>query len=322
MITKSSRYLLGLLLALLPAAICAQYTQPSQTENGESGQASYADLIKNSNNNKKKGKTAKYPSLRDQYEQNLQKRRIQRIDRSEMNATFIPKGLWMCGATVNYREWENENENLLVLKNLNMEGYIFSISPYVGYFLRNNLAVGVRYNYSRYYFFLGNLDLKFGDGLTIEDKGEDILSNSNFELNLKDLYYLENKHEVSAFMRYYMPLFGSKILGAFAEVRGTYSHANGRNSTGRRTENLNTLDGTYETVNKIQLGVTPGLCIFVTNFAAVETSIGVLGVDYRWSSFKNLHPNATEYEYGKNHSGGVNFKFNIFTINLGMTFYL
>ena len=224
-----------------------------------------------------------------------------------MKATFIPKGLWMCGATVNYREWENENENLLVLKNLNMDGHILSCSPYVGYFVTNNLALGLRYNYSRYYFSLANLDLNLGEGLNID---------------LEDLYYLEHKHEVSFFMRNYMPLFGSKILGAFAEVRATYSHANGKNSSGRRTESINTLDGTYETVNKIQLGVSPGLCIFVTNFAAVETSIGVLGVDYRWSSFKNVHPNSTEYEYGKNHSGGANFKFNIFTVNIGMTFYL
>ena len=194
-----------------------------------------------------------------------------------------------------------------MLKNLNMDGHILSCSPYVGYFVTNNLALGLRYNYSRYYFSLANLDLNLGEGLNID---------------LEDLYYLEHKHEVSFFMRNYMPLFGSKILGAFAEVRATYSHANGKNSSGRRTESINTLDGTYETVNKIQLGVSPGLCIFVTNFAAVETSIGVLGVDYRWSSFKNVHPNSTEYEYGKNHSGGANFKFNIFTVNIGMTFYL
>ena len=286
----------------MPAAICAQYNKSSYDASEAYNQTSYTDMV-----NGTKPKQAKRYKLRDQYEQNLQKRHIQRIDRSEMKATFIPKGLWMCGATVNYREWENENENLLVLKNLNMDGHILSCSPYVGYFVTNNLALGLRYNYSRYYFSLANLDLNLGEGLNID---------------LEDLYYLEHKHEVSFFMRNYMPLFGSKILGAFAEVRATYSHANGKNSSGRRTESINTLDGTYETVNKIQLGVSPGLCIFVTNFAAVETSIGVLGVDYRWSSFKNVHPNSTEYEYGKNHSGGANFKFNIFTVNIGMTFYL
>lgn len=302
MIKKSNRYLLGLLLAFMPAAICAQYTHPSQVETEEYNQASYADMV-----NGKKSKSAKSHKVREQYEQNLQKRHIQRVDRSGFKTTFIPKGLWMCGATVNYREWENENQNLLVLKNLNMEGHVFSVSPYVGYFVGSNIAVGLRYNYSRYYFSLADLDLNLGE---------------DFNINLEDLYYLEHKHEASAFGRFYMPLFGSNILGAFAEARLTYSHANGKNSTGRRDDTINTLDGTYETVNKIQLGITPGLCVFVTNFAAVETSIGVLGVDYKWSNYKNVHPNKSEYEYGKSHSGGANFKFNIFTINIGMTFYL
>ena len=299
---KSIRYALGLLLAFVPAAICAQYTQPSQTENGVYNQGSYDDMI-----NGKKAKKGKAHNVREQYQLNLEKRNIQRIDRSGLNATFIPKGLWMCGVTVNYREWENENQNLLVLKNLN--GHVFAVSPYVGYFVAKNLAIGLRYNYSRNYLYLGDLDVNLGE---------------DFNISLDNLYYLEHRHEGSLFMRGYIPLFGSKIFGAFAEVRATYSHANGKNSTGVYSDDplVNSLDGTYETVHKLQLGVTPGMCVFVTNFAAVEMSIGVLGVDYRWSDFKNIHPNSTEYEYGKNHSGGVNFKFNIFTINLGMTFYL
>ena len=291
-----------LLLAFLPVAVFAQYTPPYQgTYNG--GQ-SYSEMISG-----KPVKPIKYNKVREQYEQNLQRRHIQRVDRSGLKSTFVPKGMWMCGATVNYREWENENQNLLVLKNLNMEGHVFAVSPYVGYFVANNLAVGLRYNYGRTYFYLGDLDVNLGEDLNI---------------NLEDLYYLEHKHEASLFMRNYMPLFGSKIFGAFAEVRATYSRANGKNSTGRRDldNNINTLDGTYETVHKVQLGVSPGLCIFVTDFAAVETSIGVLGVDYRWSNYKNIHPNSSEYEYGKSHSSGANFKFNIFSIHIGMTFYL
>lgn len=298
-----------LLLAFMPVAVFAQYTPSSQGTYDGYGQMSYSEMITG-----KASKPVKYNKVREQYEMNLNKRHIQRVDRGGLNATFIPKGMWMCGATVNYREWENENENLLVLKNLNMEGYTFSVSPYVGYFVAKNLALGIRYNYSRNYFYLGNLDLSLGESLNID---------------LEDLNYLEHKHEGSFFMRNYMPLFGSKIFGAFAEVRATYSHANGRNSTGRRDldKNINTLDGTYETVHKVQLGISPGLCVFVTDFAAVETSIGVLGVDYKWSNFKNLHPTPDpdkpyEYEYGKSHSSGANFRFNIFSIHIGMTFYL
>ena len=301
-INKSS--MLILLLAFMPVAVFAQYNQSSQGTYGGYGGQSYSDMI-----NGKTPKPERYNKVRENYERNLEKRHIQRVDRGDLKSTFIPKGMWMCGATVNYREWENENQNLLVLKNLNMEGHTLSVSPYVGYFVARNLAVGLRYNYGRHYFYLGDLDVNLGE---------------DFNVNLEDLYYLEHKHEASLFMRNYIPLFGSKIFGAFAEVRATYSHANGKNSTGRRDldNDINTLDGTYETVQKVQLGLSPGLCVFVTDFMAVETTIGVLGVDYKWSKFKNIHPYSTEYEYGKSHSGGANFKFNIFSIHLGITFYL
>ena len=299
--------MLILLLAFMPVAVFAQYTPYSQGTFDGVGQMSYSDMI---NGKTPKHAKNKYNKVREQYEMNLQKRHIQRIDRGDLKAAFIPKGMWMCGATVNFREWENENQNLLVLKNLNMEGYTFSVSPYVGYFVAKNLALGVRYNYSRNYFYLGDLDLNLGE---------------DFNINLEDLNYLEHKHEASFFMRNYMPLFGSKIFGAFAEVRATYSHATGRNSTGDPAKN--NFDGAYETVNKLQLGVSPGLCVFVTDFAAVETSIGVLGVDYKWSKFKNVHPTSNpnepvQYESGSNHSGGANFRFNIFSIHIGVTFFL
>ena len=108
--------MLILLLAFMPVAVFAQYNQyPTGMYDG--GQ-SYSDMITG-----KTPKPVRYShsdKVRESYEKNLQKRHIQRIDRSELKAPFIPKGMWMCGATVNYREWENENQNLLVLKNLNM----------------------------------------------------------------------------------------------------------------------------------------------------------------------------------------------------------
>lgn len=300
---KSNKLVLILLLALVPIAVSAQYTDPVLAENSESETGlSHKNIVP-------PGKTDK-GKARQNYQENLQgKRHIERIDRGTMKTVFIPKGMWLTGVIFNYREWENENQNLLVLKDLNMDGHTFSISPAVGYFVANNVAIGLRYNYSRNYFNLGNMDLNLGEDLNI---------------SLEDLYYLEHKHSGGFFLRTYMSLFGSKIMGFFNEVRATYSHASGKNSTGRRDEDkdINTLDGTYEKVNTVQLGFTPGICAFVTNFAAVEASVGVFGVDYKWARYKNLHPGATEYEYGKTHSSGANFRFNLFSINIGMTFYL
>lgn len=289
---------LMLLLALMPAAALAQYSDSITV----TPVAQLAEAQEKDSDNL-------HPVL-TKYQENMKtKRHIQRIDRDISKTVFVPKGIWMMGATVNYRAWENENQNLLVLKDLDIDGHTFSVSPGFGYFIANNVAIGGRYNYSRNYFFLGNLDLNLGE---------------DFNIALDDLYYLEHRHTGIFFVRTYMSLFGSKIMGFFSEVQAAYSQANGKNSTGRRDEaaGINTFDGTYEKVHTVRLGFTPGVCAFINDYAAIEASIGVLGVDYNWSNYKNIHPDSTEYEYGKSKNGGANFRFNLFSINIGMTFYL
>ena len=79
------------------------------------------------------------------------KRAIERIDRDVQTRVFIPKGTWMAGGTVSYSEHEQDNLNFLVIKDVEGNGYDFSISPYMGYFFRNNMAAGIRFAYNRDY---------------------------------------------------------------------------------------------------------------------------------------------------------------------------
>lgn len=234
------------------------------------------------------------------------RRHIQRIDRDLMKRVFIPKGQWMTGATFNYQEWDTENINLLILKNMELEGHTFSASPYFGYFLWNNICLGGRYNYHRDYFFLGQFDMKLGN-LKLGDVSESL------ELSLEDLYYLEHTHEVAAFGRLYQPLDRKNIFAFFSEVRAIYAYSVGKNTTGSGKE----FEGSFERAHTLQLAFCPGMAAFVTDFMAAEASIGIMGLKYRW---KNQHTNRVEN--GSSHSGGMNFKFNLLSINLGVTFYL
>lgn len=234
------------------------------------------------------------------YARSLKKRHIERVDRDALKATFIPKGQWMVGGTINYQQWDTESLDLLVLKNMQYNAYSFSGSPYFGYFVKNNLAVGGRYSYSRNNFQLDKFDL---------DLGED------FNISLADLNYIGHSHKASAFIRNYMPIGKSKIFGFFAEVDATYAQNTSKNSTGRVDEK--TYDGTYLKTHAIELGFVPGLTAFVTDFAAVECSIGVMGLDYKWGE-----ATANRVEKSEIKSGGANFRFNLFSVNIGMTFYL
>lgn len=247
-----------------------------------------------------KGSASKIGSIYDRYLQKQEKkgRHLQRVDREELTALFVPKGQWMLGGSISYNEWDGDNLNYLVLKNIDLEGHTFSASPYFAYFIRNNLAVGGRFNYSRYFFNLGKFDLNLGE---------------DFNISLSDLYLLEHHYESSAFLRNYMPIGRSKVFGFFAEARLTYGYSKGKNTTGKGVE----YEGTMERVNSIQLGLCPGMTAFATDFMAVECSIGVMGLKYKW-----VNQETNRVEKGKNRLGGANFKINLLSVNIGMTFYL
>lgn len=225
-------------------------------------------------------------------------RKIQRIDRELQGRTFIPKGQWMSGGSVSYKETSQDNLNFLVLKNVEGDGYTFKVSPCVGYFFKDNMAAGVRFAYNRTYMNLENFELNLGE---------------DFNISLKDLYYLEHKYEVSGFLRTYMSLGNSKIFGLFNECRLTYGHSTGKNSTGSGTD----YDGTFERAHNLQIGISPGLTAFVMEFAAVEVSLNVMGFNFKWQDQKT-----NQVESGKQRISGGNFKIDLFSVNIGMIFYL
>lgn len=224
--------------------------------------------------------------------------RPERIDRGIMQAVFIPKGQWLAGGTVSYSEHEENNLNFLVIKNVEALGYTFNVSPYVGYFFKDNMAAGLRFGYNRTYLDMANFELNLGE---------------DFNINLKDLYYLEHEYQVSGFLRTYMPIGKSKIFGLFNELRLTYAYGVGKNSTGSNTE----YDGTYEQAHNLQIGIAPGMSAFVTNWSAVEVSVGVMGYNFKWQNQKT-----NQIETGSRRTSSGNFKINLFSINIGMTFYL
>lgn len=279
-----------LLLALVPAAALAHADDGLAVASAPSLDAPAAPEIATD--------AQPVPSDSTLYARNLKKRHIERVNRDDLKATFVPKGQWMAGGTINFQEWDTDNLDMLVLKNMAVEGHTFSISPSVGYFVAKNIAVGARYNYSRNYFFLGQFDLNLGE---------------DFNISLEDLYYLGHTHKGTVFMRNYMPIGRSKIFGFFSEIGASYAQTAAKNSTGRGED----FDGSFEKSHTVQLGFTPGMTAFFTDFAAAEVSIGVMGLNYKWGDTM-----ANQVDPGRIRQGGANFKFNLFSVNIGMTFYL
>ena len=77
------------------------------------------------------------------------------------------------------------------------------------------------------------------------------------------------------------------------------------------------LTGTYSKSTDLGFGVSPGMVAFINNYTAVEVSIGVLGVN-----LSKTRQVTNQVETGEQSSTSANFKINIFSIGLGIAFYL
>ena len=155
----------------------------------------------------------------------------------------------------------------------------FNINPKAGYFIADNIALGLGINYSRY------------------------LSKSKVNGIEEQEAYKNNSFGISPFGRYY------KMLGDRAGFFGqlTVSFGSGKDESG---------DFTTRKYTSVGAGVAPGFVFFATPKIGIETTIGNLGYSYYKNKYysptqNNLTENNTnEFAAGVNASNiflGINF---------------
>lgn len=211
---------------------------------------------------------------------------------------FVPKGQWMFGATVSYSENSADNIKFLIIEDLNTSGYNVKTEAYVGYALYNDGVLGVRAGYRR-----ALLDLK-GVNIKLED---------DLNFNIHNYYVLEHSYIGTVFLRNYISLFNSMRFGLFNDVQVSLEQGQGKIMNGEG----DTFTGTYNKNTKFNVGISPGCTVFINDFAALEVSVGVLGFQSNW-----MTQVTNQVETGKYHKSSANFKVDLFSLRLGVTFYL
>lgn len=226
------------------------------------------------------------------------KEKKEKIDRGIVMKTVVPKGQWMVGASFSYSEHTDDNFKWLVLDNVNSVGYTFKVSPIVSYFIRDNISIGGRLAYARSLTDLGNISINLGDDLSFD---------------LSDSKSQSWTGSASGFIRTYLNLGDSKRFALFNEASITYGYGQSKTEDGKGVD----ITGTHQIKQNLNFGLAPGLVCFINDFTAVEASVDVLGLDFKWYDQKT-----NQIEQGKRTSSGANFKINLLSISLGITFYL
>lgn len=225
----------------------------------------------------------------------LPERNFGRFDRGLFNYIFIPKGKWGFGITASYGELQTEDISVLsILKDLNFKGKIYSVKPYISYFVRSNQSVGLKLDYSRGIADLGKLAIDFDEDL-------------NFAL--RDVSYYQQSLAASMFYRNYVGLDTNGRFGIFNEIDLAFGSGSSRfkrifNSEPRDTKTI---------VTQGSLNFSPGLCVFIQDYISFNVAFGVFGLKWR-----HEEQSTNGVDEGSRTTSGANFRFNIFNINFGL----
>lgn len=212
--------------------------------------------------------------------------------------SFVPKGQWITGVSVSYAQSSQDNYQFFIVENLNGDTYSFKVSPMLMYAFADNLAAGGKFTYTRQ--------------RTKLDKAR-VVIDSETDYNVDHLFSISHNYSAMAAFRNYISFGTSTRFGMFNEVQLQLGGGESKLTDGTG----NDFTGTFERNFSVNVGVAPGLIMFLNNYSAIEVNVGVLGFNYS-------HTKATTdriYVANRNYNS-ANLKINLFSITFGVVFYL
>lgn len=212
------------------------------------------------------------------------------------SSSFVKKGTWVLTGTARYSQHKNDNYNLLLIDNINSNGFSMAVNPKVIYMHKDNMGIGLQLSYGR-----SMLDLATAD-----------LSISDITMNAKDCYQIQHKYGAHMVYRAYIPLGNSKRVAMFADLMlgGSFKQGKSYNAGG------DYVMGTYEQRYALELAVDPGIIAFLSEKLAVELNVGMFGINYTWKDqIRN------QVVGGHTDSTSAGFMVNLLSLGVGLSYY-
>lgn len=229
----------------------------------------------------------------------IRDRKFGRFNRKLFNYLAYPRGMWGASLTASYGEISTKDLDMLsLLSDVSIKGHLFSIKPAIYYFVRSNLAIGVRLSYTE-----GNAG--------IESFNVDIDDDMNFSLS--DINYHTESYQAGLTLTNYYGLSRRSRIHLTNEVELGFASGN---SDFRRPYNGQPKE-THTTTMKASLTYSPGVSVQIMKNVSFDLSFGAFGL-----YIKSERQTVDGVKEGSRTSSGANFRFNIFNINFGIGVHL
>lgn len=229
----------------------------------------------------------------------IKERNLGRFDRGLYNYLYIPKGVWSVGLTASYGEFSTEDLQLLsLISDCDFSGHTFAIKPYISYFIRNNLSLGLRLGYTST---RGNLDsfaMDFDEDLAFD---------------IHNILYRSESYTAAIQARQYIGLGRRSRFAVYNEVELAFSSGN--------SDFTRPYDGVPKNARSTNMDAritfSPGLSVMMMKNASFNISFGVFGY-----YIHNERQTVDGIKSGNRFTSGANFRFNIFNINFGLAIHI
>ncbi len=222
----------------------------------------------------------------------------EKFDRGLNENTFMPKGTITLGASLTYTSLDAQDYQFLLFDDLTATLQTIGARVNFAYTFADNVALGVQFQYSRNTATIDNVDMSLSEDL---------------QFDISDYSTVQQVFTGSAYIRTYINIGNSRILGMFNDVKVYFAGGQGKVTSGPQDASL---VGTYEKITKMGLVLAPGVSIFTTDFMAIEASIGILGVEYSRIEQTTNQVYQGTYEYVN-----ASFKLDLLSLGLGIAFY-
>lgn len=228
-----------------------------------------------------------------------------RIDRNINDNIFVYKGEWSVGMSASYGTLSSDNSDIFaLLEHVNLSGSITTVSPYVGYFFRDNACVGMRLGYTSMGGTVDNVDLNLG-------------SQNDIDFGIPWVDAGSNSLKMSLFLRNFTAIDQAGRFGVFSEIEA--SCAFGKNSMAFRSggEDAETTYNDSKSTT-VKLWFNPGLAVFMFPNVCATISFGMGGFKYTTVRQQDADGNQT----GSRNVSKLRFRLNPTDINFGMNIHL
>ena len=225
-----------------------------------------------------------------------------RIDRGINDICYAYKGEMAIGFAASYGTLTSDDTDLmLILDGIDMKGSVFTLNPSFGYFIKDNICLGVRFGYTRTQGTLGNVSLNLG-------------SANDISMSLSDVGFKNRMTTMGAFMRSYAGVDPKGHFGLFGELElmfrmGTsvfsYAPEGGVKST----------DGSNM---QVRIAFSSGVAVYIFPNVCCTLSFGLGGFQFSKVNQKDAAGNVT----GSRQASKLLLRLNLADIKIGLNFHL